>query len=392
MADARTPVPVRLGALGELAAALPVLIGFRPRESLLVVSLRGRDRHRLGLTARVDLPPAGTTDLVLSGLVRSMLTDRPDAVVVAIISDDPDRLSRPLRTRLPDGAPVAELPHRDLVGEAVRWFADAGVPVQETMLVRRGRWWSYECTEECCAPEAGTPVPDGPSALDLVSALGGQVVEDDRSALARRIAPVGFPAAAGMARTSAEVGQAVRARTARAGRSAVARESWTAVQAAVGRVGPGSVRTLPDRDVARIAWGLRDLWVRDRAMGLALDDTAAGAEVLWTELTRRVPPPLDAAPATLLAVTAWVRGDGAMANVALERALDSEPGYSLAQLLRTALDACFPPADVRRLIRDSVADLEELDDDADVPGAADAPGGRDGRGGRDGLGDRDAPG
>jgi hypothetical protein len=370
MADARTPAPVRLGALGELAAALPTLIGFRPRESLLAVSLHGRDTHRLGLTARVDLPPPGSTDLVLATVVRSMLTDRPDAVVLAVVSDAADQLSRPLRTRLPDGAPVAELPHRALLGDAVRRFTDAGVPVQDTMLVRRGRWWSYECTEECCAPGTGTPVPQGPSTLDLVSALSGQVVEDDRSALARRIAPVGFLAAAGMAQASAEVGHDVEARTAWAGRSAVARESWAAVRAAVARVGPGSVRTLPDRDVARLAWGLRDLWVRDRAMGLALGESVAGAEVLWTELTRRAPPPLDAAPATLLAVTAWVRGDGAMANVALERALDSEPGYSLAHLLRTALDACFPPADLRRLIRDSFADAGGPDDEdgADLSG------------------------
>jgi hypothetical protein len=70
---------------------------------------------------------------------------------------------------------------------------------------------------------------------------------------------------------------------------------------------------------------------------------------------------LDAAPATLLAVTTWVRGDGAMANVALDRALGSEPGYSLARLLRTALDACLPPAEVRRLIGTGLRDLGHRD-------------------------------
>jgi hypothetical protein len=48
-----------------------------------------------------------------------------------------------------------------------------------------------------------------------------------------------------------------------------------------------------------------------------------------------------------------VRGDGALANVALERALAGEPGYSFALLLRAALDACLPPAEVRRLIREA---------------------------------------
>ncbi len=355
MPDARTPVPVRLGAPGDLVAALPHLLGFRPQESLIAVSLRG-DRARVGLTARVDLPPAEAQDEVLGLLVRSLLTDGPREVVLAVVSEHPDRLSRPVRTRLPDGAPVAELPHRDLMGHAVRRFADAGVPVRNALLVRSERWWSYDCAEGCCAPGAGTPVPAGTSPLAAASALSGQVVEDGRAALERRIAPVGFLAAAGMAQVCAEVGRAVADRMERLGADLVAEESWTAVRDAVDRVAPGSVGSLPDHDVARVAWGLRDLAVRDLAMGLVLGAAAAGAEVLWTELTRRVPPPLDAAPATLLAVTAWVRGDGAMANVALDRALRSDPGHSLAQLLRTALDACFRPADVRRLIRSCLSD------------------------------------
>jgi len=110
--------------------------------------------------------------------------------------------------------------------------------------------------------------------------------------------------------------------------------------------------------VARLAWGLRDADLRDRALTLALGESAPGAEVVWTELTRRAPAPLDAAPATLLAVSAWLRGDGALANVALDRALDSEPGYTLAGLLRTALDACLPPAVVRQVIREAGGPLD----------------------------------
>lgn len=360
MPSAPVPVPVRLGALGDLAAALPHLIGFRPEESLLAVSLRAGGR--VGLTARVDLPPPEAEDAVVATLVRSMLTDRPGQVVLAVASEHADRLSRPVRTRLPDGEPVAELPHRELIGAAVRRFAEARVPVADAVLVRGGRWWSYDCADDRCTPGPGTPLPDGVSALAAASTLTGQVVEDTRSALVRRIAPVGSLAAAGMARACAEVGRAVAVRTARLGADVVEEESWAAVRAAVDGVGPGTVGTLPDRDVARVAWGLRDLRVRDRAMGLALGPSAAGAEVLWTEVTRRVPPPLDAAPATLLAVTAWVRGDGAMANVALDRALASEPEHALAWLLRSALDACLPPAEVRRLVLDCLSGLPDRDD------------------------------
>jgi len=350
MPDADPPLTVRLSDPGDIAAALPHLIGFRPRESLVVVSVHGPSRLRLGLTARVDLPPVEHRQPVLTGLVRSLLTDRPDAVLLAVVSEDEDpapTAERGERDAVPD------LPHRALVHEAVLAFDGAGLAVREALLVRRGRWWSYDCPRDCCAPAAGTPLPAGTSPLAAAAAVTGQVVEADRAALVRRIAPVGFLAAEGMARACDEVGDELARRTARRGWDAVSDEGWAAVRAAVEAAGPGSVQRLSDREVARLAWGLRDVDLRDRALGLALGPSAAAAEAVWTELTRRSPAPLDAAPATLLAVTAWVRGDGALANVALERALRSEPSYTFAGLLRTALDACMRPAEVRRLIREA---------------------------------------
>ena len=106
-------------------------------------------------------------------------------------------------------------------------------------------------------------------------------------------------------------------------------------------------------------WALSDVRVRDRALGLALGDDAAAAETLWTECTRRAPAPLDAAPATLLAVSAWLRGDGAMANIALDRALTSRPGYTLAGLLAQGLTACLPPEDLRTMVREVAAELDD---------------------------------
>ncbi|WP_369134157.1 DUF4192 domain-containing protein [Modestobacter sp. I12A-02662] len=348
MPDTDPLLTVRLSEPGEVAAALPHLIGFPPRESLVVVSVRGGRTRSFGLTARVDLPPAGHRAAVVGSLVHSLMTDRPAAVVLAVVSEAPDDLAV---DRWPGGADRRPtLPHRDLVHEAVLAFAGRSVPVQETLLVRRSCWWSYDCPRECCAPAAGTPLPEGTSPLAAASALGGQVLAEDRAELARRIAPVGFLAAAGMSRACDEVGLDVARATAERGWEDVAEESWAEVQRALLRTAPGSVRAIPDHDVARVAWALRDIGVRDRALTLALGRRAAAATALWTEVTRRAPSPLDAAPATLLAVSAWLRGDGAMANVALERALHSDPAYSFAGLLRTALDRCMPPAELRRLI------------------------------------------
>jgi hypothetical protein len=351
MADPDPLLTVRLSEPGEIAAALPHLIGFRPRESLVVVGLRRGRTRRFGLTARIDVPPAEHRAAMVGGLVHALMTDRPAAVVLAVVSEADDDLAD---DRWPGGADRRPtLPHRDLVHEAVLAFAGRSVPVQEALLVRRGRWWSYDCPRACCAPTAGTPLPGGTSALAAASALNGQVLAEDRAELARRIAPVGFLAAAGMSRACDEVGLDVARSTAERGWQDVAEESWAEVDQALLRTAPGSVGALSDSEVARIAWALRDIGVRDRALPLALGRHAAAAEGLWAEVTRRAPPPLDAAPATLLAVSAWLRGDGAMANVALERALHSDPGYTFAGLLRTALDRCMPPAELRRLIADT---------------------------------------
>ena len=47
-----------------------------------------------------------------------------------------------------------------------------------------------------------------------------------------------------------------------------------------------------------------------------------------------------------------------MANVALERALVSDEGYGLAQLLRGALGACMHPAELRAMVATTLDRLE----------------------------------
>jgi hypothetical protein len=49
----------------------------------------------------------------------------------------------------------------------------------------------------------------------------------------------------------------------------------------------------------------------------------------------------------LLAFVAWQAGDGALASIAIERALDADPGYSMALLIADALHAGLPPSAAR---------------------------------------------
>ena len=340
------PIDVRITDPGEIAASLPQLLGFRPRESIVLVGLGGPSGSRVGLTVRADIPPAEHAAGLARMLADRVRTDRPRAVLLAVVSEAADEEI---------GADGVDLPHRALVWELVRALAASGLPVPETLLVRSGRWWSYDCPRDCCAPGAGTPLPAGVTELAAAAVATGMVVAEDRDELAERIArPPGFDRgamAAASARAAADCSEEIVAR----GWDATAGASWAAVTAAVDRCRPGTPEArLTDAELARVLWGLRDGDVRDRALGLALGPDAGAAEVLWTDCTRRALAPLDAAPATLLAVSAWLRGDGAMANVALSRALAAEPGYRLALLLAQALEACLGPAELRALIRESL--------------------------------------
>jgi hypothetical protein len=98
------------------------------------------------------------------------------------------------------------------------------------------------------------------------------------------------------------------------------------------------------------AWltvALRQLRVRDDAWARMDPEYRAAHLRLWTDLTRLARPGYAAAPASLLAFVAWQSGDGALANVAIDRALGDNPRYSMALLLRDALDAGAPPSMAR---------------------------------------------
>ena len=95
---------------------------------------------------------------------------------------------------------------------------------------------------------------------------------------------------------------------------------------------------------AWLALVLTSVRVRDDAWARMDPDHRDAHRRLWTDVVRRARPGYVAAPASLLAFTAWQCGDGTLANIALERALDDIPDYSMALLIHDALDAGAPPS------------------------------------------------
>jgi len=324
-----TPATARLSGPGEILAALPSLCGFPPTESLVALSLRG-PRKRIGLTARVDLPDPADEREVAAMCADRMQADGAAHVVLAVYSD------RGRRPALVDAVRDACAERRTAVFEALH--------------VERGRWSSYSCAGPCCPP-GGTPLPTATPALALIeaeAAASGRVVLASRDELVRSVAPPAPPlralagrqveqAAEHWARDRRENGLAASRRAT----LALARDLLDAVEAG---------RDVEPADGCRLAVGLSDVRARDELATLLLTRSDELLSLLL-QVARQVPPPHDAPVCTLLAWVAHARGDGALANVALDRALDGTPDYALALLLRTALDAGVLPDEVRALAR-----------------------------------------
>lgn len=71
---------------------------------------------------------------------------------------------------------------------------------------------------------------------------------------------------------------------------------------------------------------------------------------MWTDLVRRAEPEFTATPAVLLTLSALRAGNGALAAMAVQRALQADPADSLAQTLAEVVAAGMDPATVAALL------------------------------------------
>jgi hypothetical protein len=318
-----SPAPdrVRLDDLTDLASAVPHMLGFHPTDSLVAIALSGPREH-MSFTMRLDLLDPSDDDEVARMTAARMQHAGADAVLLFIYTDAP-----------PAGQ---ELPRRELV-ETISDALD--VPVREAMLVDDGRVWSYICADaRCCPPEGRELRADSPGALALAAAhaLHGNVVLSDRDALVATTRAIGGVAAASMR-------QAILRALLRDG----ARDD--PIDELCERVADGSGRLTHD-EAAELVVCLHDIGCRDGV----LSRLAAGDETLdrlISEVARLAQPPYDAPIASVLAMAAYFRGEGVVAMAAAERALASDPEYSLANIVIEALERQVPPAGIRDVWR-----------------------------------------
>jgi hypothetical protein len=324
---------------GELLAALPYLIGFHPRDSLVVVAFGGRSGRRVGLTQRVDLPPPEHAPAVCAALAVNVLHGGPAGAGVLVIGGGPAVPSA--------GAGEEEaLPWAELVAVATAALADRGVPVPTRAWAERtaaGAPWA--CYDACRC--RGTLPDPAATPLAATAVAAGVLVHADRAELERLVAPVAHEV---LRRRERLLARAVdtASRTGAAPPDPAA--AGAAVDAALADAAAGRLH-LDDGRVLALALALTDPLVRDAALVRCAEPGAQGAEQLWAALARETPDPEAAEPAALLAACALLRGDGALAGIALDRAERAWPGHRLTGLLRAAWQAGMPPDRVRECLR-----------------------------------------
>ena len=329
------PAPVvRMRDPGELIAALPYLIGFHPRDSLVVLTFGGPSGRRLGLTQRIDLPPAADTAAVCGVLADNVERAGFRAAAVAVVGGGtaPAAGAGPPCGDVAAGA-VAALEGRGVRVRAASWAAGT----------KPGATWA--CYDECGC--RGVLPDPGVNALAATAVAAGMVVHGEREALERLVAPV---AGNVLRRRERLLTRAVDA-AARGEPPAAERGTAEAVVAdALADTAAGCLR-LDDGRVLALALALSDPLVRDAALVRCAEPGTESAEQLWAALARETPDPEAAEPAALLAACALLRGDGALAGIALDRADQAWPGHRLTGLLRAAWRGGMTPSQVRECLR-----------------------------------------
>ena len=335
------PTVARLTTPAQMVASLPLWLGYVPTESLVVACCH-EPRGRIGLTLRFDLPPWDLEQELVDEVVKRVAHQEATRVLVAVYTDEGDDLERDRQ------ALVDEL-------ENQLRLAMPELRLTEIVLVRGGRFWSYLCEDDRCCPSEGLPVSiageDAPvKLLEAEQVLRGQVVLPDRAALVRSLAgPQLLEAAA--ARQRCERARDRHADTGLGGRAAW-RDRWLLRWADVVEQFALPPTALDPEEAALLATSLDDVLLRD---ALAAEHSPERLLPVLADLVRRTPDPFDAPVCTLFAWLTYCDGGGAEVTIMLERALRTDPSYSLAKLLGQVMLSQVPPEVVRRITREAMA-------------------------------------
>jgi len=361
--------PIRVSGPEGLLAVVPTMLGFHPSDSLVLMCLSGY-RRRVGPVARVDLPPGHDRPLA-ARLTMHALNHADEVVVISYQST---------RRRPP------------MLDDLLAALARAGVDVMDAMVVRGGKARpALNAAMERAHPGIRVPDSDDPqvSALAAAGALAGRGVLADREQLRRSIAgPAGNrlrlaqrcvdEAAAGrlpVNRMPADqvlthqppAGNQYREPLTATGPNAQGR-TRTANAEHVLRIGPvpADVAALSELGLAQLSVGgevevevatalavlMTDVLIRDAVLTKALAELDRPWLPMLISCATWTPNPLAPPLCSVLAMVAYRHGDGALAQLAVDRCLLAEPEHQLAHLMIAIMAAGIPPDQLDAIVND----------------------------------------
>lgn len=337
------PPTLHVRTTTDLLALIPFLLGYHP-ESSLVLIVRDGD-GRLILAGHTTLPTAHAD---LGWLSTSM-----------------SRLAARLTGHLDVSAVLAGYGPARRVERAVHAAAGAldqtGIPISEALRVADGRFWHLG--SEQTGPPDGTVFDPAGSTVTAEAVYAGLVALPDRAAFTATLDPVTGPARTGMIAATAAACQFL-ADLMDAAAPAAGHEPDAALDTPVGQALQHAARTYlglvqdryrsgqpaDDEHAATLTVLLALPTLRDFA---ARHTTAEPWQLtMWHDLVRRAEPEFATVPATLLALAALQAGNGTLADIAIRRALDTDPDDPFARLLAQALAAGIAPDTAATLVAD----------------------------------------
>jgi hypothetical protein len=307
---------LRIRSEADVLALVPYTFGFHPEDSLVLISL---DAQGSPFQARVDLPEEpGDLPLVTEQLVLPAVRNRGLRAILVAYTDD---------ACLGEAATA-------LLGHALE---QAGVEVVLRLRADGTRWFPVGGDEPDLRAVEGVPYDVRTHELSSTAVLDGRVTYRNRRELAASLATEDWETVEQVMLAHAELPPLPLGDT----RALVAEAQWLV---GVVRTSTSEARVPDPRATARLLRGLVDPDVRDVVWCGITAESAEAHVRLWREVVRRSPEELVAPAAALLAFSAWLAGDGALAWCAVERSLWADPDHTLARLVARALEGALPPS------------------------------------------------
>lgn len=332
--------PISIREVSEFRASIPYLLGFYPERSLVIIGLD--ISNAIAVTIRVDAPTTVEDVHAMMDQIAAILERSAPYRLIVAYCDDYELAESDVEGR--EQITLAALRAFETVSELA--------PLIQRVLAERG----YECAFVWPArpgmprSELG-PVPQ----IAVAHVLAGRTLLRSRADLAGQLRPI---------RGSAR--RAVRDQIAELERMSTSRVDLVALvasilesQAEAAHDGHRAAQ-IDAAMVSQCAVALSDIGARDILITMIAQERGWWCVEPWVRIVQLVPTRHVAPASTLLAIVAYLMGDGALAQVALDTALRHNPAYSLASMIASGLHQGLHPRELRKILASTFDELPQV--------------------------------